>query len=65
MTAFWGAQAFRDRLRTVAGFARVPDRLPMRNTRGATLYYLFFASPKDVAEKVVKDIFTKYRDRAA
>jgi len=59
------AAAFRDRLRDVAGFASVPDPLPMRNSRGAVVYYLFFASQKPVAERIVKDIFQKYRDRGA
>lgn len=56
------AQAFRARLLKVAGFKRVPEPLPMRN-RSAVVYYLFFASQVDVAEKIVTDIFDKYRDR--
>lgn len=39
------AIAYRERLQNVAGFDYVPDPIPMRNTRGATMYYLFFASP--------------------
>jgi hypothetical protein len=46
-----------------AGFKRVPDPLPMRNGRGAIVYYLFFASQVEVAEDIVKDIFRKYRNR--
>lgn len=57
------AEAFRDRLKKVAGFQRVPEPLPMRNSRGAIVYYLFFASPKDTAENIVLDIFKKYRER--
>jgi len=57
------AGAFRQRLMKVAGFARVPPPLPMRNTVGATVYYLFFASPKDTAEHIVLDIFRKYENR--
>lgn len=57
------AQAFRDRLKEVAGFRRVPEPLPMRNSRGSIVYYLFFASPKDTAENIVLDIFSKYRTR--
>jgi three-Cys-motif partner protein len=34
------AEAFRRRLRDVAGFAYVPPPLPMRNSRGAVIYYL-------------------------
>jgi three-Cys-motif partner protein len=55
------AEGFRQRLRTVAGFNRVPDPVPMRNDRGAVVYYLYFASQVDVAEKIVVDIFRKYR----
>jgi three-Cys-motif partner protein len=57
------AQAFRQRLRKIAGFKKVPEPLPMRNSRGATVYYLFFASQVGVAEKIVTDIFTKYKTR--
>jgi three-Cys-motif partner protein len=57
------AAVFRERLKKVAGFSYVPEPLPMRNTRGVTVYYLFFASPKSVAENIITDIFTKYRSR--
>ena len=57
------AEAFRRRLMDVAGFNRVPRPLPMRNSRGAIVYYLFFASQKGVAENIVEDIFEKYRRR--
>jgi len=57
------AEAFRKRLMAVAGFAKVPPPLPMRNTTGAIVYYLFFASPKGTAESIVKDIFHKYQTR--
>ena len=33
------AEAFRERLRKVAGFGNVPEPLPMRNTKGAIVYY--------------------------
>jgi three-Cys-motif partner protein len=56
------ADAFRTRLRRVAGFARVPKPLPMRNTKGAIVYYLYFASQKDTAETIVTDIFRKYEE---
>lgn len=56
------AEAFRTRLRKVAGFARVPRPLPMRNTKGAIVYYLYFASQKDTAETIVTDIFRKYEE---
>jgi three-Cys-motif partner protein len=57
--------AFRERLRGVAGFGNVPEPIPMRNSTGATVYYLFFASPKPVAQNIVTDIFTKFRNRGA
>jgi three-Cys-motif partner protein len=55
------AEAFGERLKKVAGFARVPEPMPMRNSTGATVYYLFFASQKDTAEHIVRDIFRKYK----
>jgi len=57
------ALAFAERLKKVAGFKHVPEPMPMRNTKGAIVYYLFFASPKAVAAGIVEDIFQKYRDR--
>jgi three-Cys-motif partner protein len=54
------ADAFGERLKKVAGFARVPKPMPMRNSTGAIVYYLFFASQKDTAEHIVRDIFRKY-----
>ncbi|HLY60711.1 MAG TPA: three-Cys-motif partner protein TcmP [Terriglobia bacterium] len=57
------AEAFRNRLMDVAGFQRVPQPLPMRNSKGAILYYVFFASQKNTAEEIVLDIFKKYRKR--
>jgi len=53
--------AFRERLRNVAGFQSVAEPLPMRNSNNAAVYYLFFASPKLVAEKIITGIFAKYR----
>ena len=55
--------AFRKRLQTVAGFQYVPQPMPMRNSRGAIVYYLFFASQNKSGEKIVSDIFNTYRDR--
>lgn len=57
------ARAFRERLREKAGFKNVPEPIPMRNSTGATVYYLFFASPKPVAQNIVNDLFNKYRNR--
>jgi hypothetical protein len=59
------AEAFRQRLRKVAGFANVPPPMPMRNQQGAVVYYLFFASQKDVANRIVRDIFRTHESRRA
>jgi three-Cys-motif partner protein len=59
------AEAFRERLKTVAGFQSVPEPIPMRNSTGATVYYLFFAAHIPVAANIVTDIFNKYRNAGA
>jgi three-Cys-motif partner protein len=59
------AEAFRERLKKVAGFERVPDPVPMRNSKGAILYYLFFSAQKDTAENIVVDVFNKHRQTRA
>jgi len=59
------AEGFRQRLKKVAGFSYVPEPLPMRNSRNAIVYYLFFASQKPVAGKIVAEIFNRYRDKGA
>lgn len=35
----------------------------MRNSTRAMLYYLFFASQNNTGEKIVNDIFDKYRPK--
>ncbi len=55
------ATAFRQRLQKVAGFDYVPEPMPMRNSNGSIIYYLFFASSNSTGEKIVKEIFEKYR----
>ena len=57
------ATAFRLRLGEVAKFNWVPQPIPMRNSKGAIVYYLFFASQKGVAANIVDDIFKKYGRR--
>jgi three-Cys-motif partner protein len=57
------SEAFRQRLQSVASFDYVPKPIAMKNTKGAVVYYLYFASQKPVASKIVKDIFDKHRDR--
>jgi three-Cys-motif partner protein len=59
------AKAYCQRLQTVAGFAYVAEPLPMRNSRGAVVYYLLFAAANRVAVGIVRDIFRKYRRKAA
>ena len=54
------SEGYRSRLREVAGFNFVPRPLPMKNSIGRTVYYLFFASPNRTGEKIVKDIFRKF-----
>lgn len=54
-------KAFRKRIQDVAGFGFVPEPLPMKNSSGAVVYYLFFASPNRTGAKIVNDIFKTYR----
>lgn len=55
------AAAFRERLMHVAGFKYVPEPAPMRNSKGAVLYYLFFAAHERTADKILGEIFELYR----
>ena len=55
------AEAFRERLRTVAGFKYVPEPIAMKNSNNATVYYLYFASANQTGARIVNDIFNKYR----
>jgi three-Cys-motif partner protein len=54
------AEAFRRRLQKVAGFKYVPTPMPMCTPTGPLVYYLFFASHKPVAQKIVDHIFKKH-----
>lgn len=56
-------EAFRKRLKDVADFKYVPKPIPMRNQRGAVVYYLFFASQNKTGASIIEDIFKKYRER--
>jgi len=56
-------EAYRSRLRDVAGFPYVPDPLPMRNSVNNVVYYLLFASPKQTGARIVEEIFSRYRRR--
>jgi three-Cys-motif partner protein len=55
------AEAFRQRLKTVAGFKYVPKPAPMRNSKNSTLYYLFFAAHQSTANKIMSSILDAYR----
>jgi three-Cys-motif partner protein len=55
------AEAFRKRLQDVARFKYVEKPVPMRNSTGAVVYYLYFASPNKTGAKIVRHLFAKYR----
>jgi three-Cys-motif partner protein len=57
------AEGFRERLEKVAGFKFVPEPIAMRNSTGATLYYLFFASQNSTADKLGRYILKKFKDK--
>jgi three-Cys-motif partner protein len=54
-------EAFRERLRKVAGFKYVPEPIPMRNDQGAIVYFLFFASQNETGAKIASSILKKHR----
>ncbi|MBN1304911.1 MAG: three-Cys-motif partner protein TcmP [Anaerolineales bacterium] len=53
--------AFCERLKKVAKFQYVTNPLPMKNSRGAVVYYLFFASQQQIADHIITNIYEKYR----
>jgi hypothetical protein len=59
------AQAYRERLKKVAGFKYVPDPLPMKTRTGSTIYYLYYAAPEskggEIGNRIVSHLFDKYR----
>lgn len=57
------AFAFQKRLKDVAKFKFVSEPLPMNNSNGSTLYYLFFASQQALANRICSEIFDKYRKK--
>jgi three-Cys-motif partner protein len=57
------AEAYRKRLIDLAGFGYAPRPLRFVNSLGRTIYYRFFASPNKAGEKIVGDIFGKYRKK--
>jgi three-Cys-motif partner protein len=50
------AAAFRERLKTVAGFKFVPEPIRVKNSIGATVYYLFFASHNENGNRIAEHI---------
>lgn len=56
-------RAFQERLIKHAAFKYVPEPIPMLNSKNGVLYYLFFASHKPVAAKILTHIFTKYKKK--
>lgn len=55
------AEHFRQRLIKIADFKIALKPMPMRNRNNAVVYYLFFASQKEVAGAIAKYIFKKYQ----
>lgn len=55
--------AYRKRLMDLAGFKYVPEPMPMRNKKGAVIYYLFFASQNAAGERIARSVFKKYQNR--
>lgn len=56
-------EAYRQRLKKVAMFEYVPEPIPMKNSKGSTMYYLFFASNNKTGAKIAGAIFNKYRTK--
>jgi three-Cys-motif partner protein len=54
-------QAFRERLREKAGFKFVPEPVAMRNSIGATVYYLFWAGPNKTGNRIANAVLKRYR----
>jgi three-Cys-motif partner protein len=57
-------QGFQERLKHKAGFSCVPEPILMHNTIGGSLYFLFFASQKQVAQNIAQHIFENYKEIA-
>lgn len=54
-------EGFRKRLINVAKFKHVPKPIPMKNSKGSTIYNLFFASNHDLGGKIADSILKKYK----
>lgn len=53
--------AFQKRLQETARFKYVPDPVPMKNSIGAVVYYLFFASNNDTGARIANSVMKRYR----
>jgi len=56
-------EAYRERLKRIAGFRYVPEPIPMKNIKGSVMYYLFFASNNETGSRIAEAIFNKYRNK--
>ena len=54
------SNAFRDRLIEHGEFKYVPKPIPLKNSKNAAVYYLFFASQNKIADKIATYLFKKY-----
>ena len=54
------AEEFRKRLKEKGKFAYVPKPIPLRNSKNAVVYYLYFASQNKTANKIATYLFKKY-----
>lgn len=51
-----------EKLREIATFEYIPEPLPMKNTKGTTVYYIIFAAHKPVSKRIVRHIFNRHRN---
>jgi three-Cys-motif partner protein len=58
-------KSFQLRLKQAAGFEFIPEPVPMRNARNGTIYFLFFATQNKTGNKIVSEIFAKYKREGA
>lgn len=56
------ADAFRERLKEQGEFKFVPDPIPLKNSKNAVIYYLFFASQNKTAYKIATHLFKRYAE---
>lgn len=54
--------AYRNRLKSDAGFKYVPEPIAIKNTAGAIVYHLFFGSQNEAANKVATHILKKFKN---